>query len=287
MIDSEYWIWLSRIEGLNPKLLNNLLKKYEGPKVLWNKTKEQLVEDGLKESYANEITNSIYRKNLDKYLKYMKDNYIELINIYDEDYPEKLKQIYDPPVVIFIKGNKEILKEKSLSIVGCRDCTKYGGYVAKKLAYNLSLSNINIVSGLAKGIDSFAHIGAIEAKGKTIAVVGCGLDTVYPKENKELFNKIIKTNGAIVSEYVIGTKPVAYNFPKRNRIISGLTQGVIVVEAKEKSGTLITVDFALEQGKEVYVVPGNITSPNSYGTNELIKQGAKIVTTVEEILEDL
>ena len=285
MVDNEYWIWLSRIEGLNPKLLNVLLKKYESPKGLWNKTKEQLVEDGVKEPYANEITNSIYRQNLDKYLKYMKENYIDLINIYDKDYPQRLKQIYDPPVVIFVRGNKQILNEKCLSIVGCRNCTKYGENVAKKLAYNLSLNNINIVSGLAKGIDSFAHIGAIKAQGKTIAVVGCGLDTVYPKENKELFNKIIKTNGAIVSEYVIGTKPVAYNFPKRNRIISALSDGVVVVEAKQKSGTLITVDFALEQGKDIYVVPGNITSPNSYGTNELIKQGAKVLTNIDDILQ--
>lgn len=171
MQDSEYWIWLSRIEGLNPKILNDLLAKYISPKVLWNKTKKQLVEEGLKESYATEITNSTYRKNLNKYLKYMKENYIDLITINDKEYPQRLKQIYDPPVVIFIKGNKKILNEKSVSIVGCRNCTKYGEFVAKKLAYNLSLNNINIVSGLAKGIDTFAHIGAIEAKGKTVAVV--------------------------------------------------------------------------------------------------------------------
>lgn len=171
MKDIEYWIWLSRIEGLNPKVLNNLLKKYKNPKVLWNKTKDDLIEDGIKESYAKEITNSIYKQNLDKYLKYMTENHIQWITIYDKDYPQKLKEIYDAPVVIYVKGNKEILKEKSLSIVGCRNCTKYGGDVARKLAYNLSLNNINIVSGLAKGIDSFAHIGAIEAKGKTVAVV--------------------------------------------------------------------------------------------------------------------
>ena len=171
MIDIEYWIWLSRIEGLNPKILNDLLEKYNSPKILWNKTKEQLLEEGLKEAYAKEITNNIYRNNLDKYLKYMKENHIDVITIYDKEYPQKLKQIYDPPVVIFVKGNKNILNEKSLSIVGCRNCTKYGEKVARKLAYELSLNNINIISGLAKGIDSFAHIGAIDAKGKTIAVV--------------------------------------------------------------------------------------------------------------------
>lgn len=286
MKDIEYWIWLSRIEGLNPKFLNDLLEKYKSPRIIWEKTKEELIEDGIKEIYAKEIINTKYRNELEKYLDYMKRNNIELITIEDKEYPNKLKLIYDPPIVIYIKGNKKILNEKSVAIVGCRLCTKYGENIAKKLAYNLSLNNINVISGLARGIDSCAHKGSLNGEGKTIAVVGCGLDRVYPEENKELFNKIINNNGAIISEYVIGTKPLAKNFPKRNRIISGLSNGVIVVEAREKSGTLITADFALEQGKEVYAVPGNITNCNSYGTNELIKQGAKSVTNIQDILED-
>lgn len=286
MKDIEYWIWLSRIEGLNPKFLNDLLEKYKSPKIIWEKTKEELIEDGIKEIYAKEIINTKYRNELEKYLDYMKRNNIELITIEDKEYPDKLKLIYDPPIVLYIKGNKKILNEKSVAIVGCRLCTKYGENIAKKLAYNLSLNNINVISGLARGIDSCAHKGSLNGEGKTIAVVGCGLDRVYPEENKELFNKIINNNGAIISEYVIGTKPLAKNFPKRNRIISGLSNGVIVVEAREKSGTLITADFALEQGKEVYAVPGNITNCNSYGTNELIKQGAKSVTNIQDILED-
>lgn len=172
-----------------------------------------------------------------------------------------------------------------IAIIGCRLCTKYGENVSKEFAYNLSKKNINIISGLARGIDSFAHIGSLKAQGKTIAVVGSGLDLIYPKENEGIANDIIKNGGAIISEYVIGTKPVARNFPARNRIISGISSGVIVVEAKEKSGTLITVDFALEQGKEVYVIPGNIDSPNSLGTNELIKQGAKLITNINDIFE--
>lgn len=286
MKDIEYWIWLSRIEGLNPKFLNDLLEKYKSPKIIWEKTKEELIEDGIKEIYVKEITNEFYRQGLNRYLNYMKQNNIELITIEDKEYPDKLKLIYDPPIVLYIKGNKKILNEKSVAIVGCRLCTKYGENIAKKLAYNLSLNNINVISGLARGIDSCAHKGSLKGEGKTIAVVGCGLDRVYPEENKELFNKIINNNGAIISEYVIGTKPLAKNFPKRNRIISGLSNGVIVVEAREKSGTLITADFALEQGKEVYAVPGNITNCNSYGTNELIKQGAKSVTNIQDILED-
>jgi len=287
MKDIEYWIWLSRIEGLNPKFLNNLLEKYNNPKEIWNKTKEELIEDGIKEKHASEITNSNYRQNLDKYLKYMNENNIQIITIKDKEYPDKLKVIYDPPVVLYVKGNKNILNEKSVAMVGCRLCTKYGQDISKKIAYNLSLNNINVISGLAKGIDSFAHKGCLVGKAKTIAVVGCGLDRVYPEENIGLFKEIIKNNGAIISEYIIGTKPLAKNFPKRNRIISGLASGVIVVEAREKSGTLITVDFALEQGKNIYAVPGNIDVLNSYGTNELIKQGAKVVTSVQDILEDL
>lgn len=287
MKDIEYWIWLSKIDGLNPKVLNNLLEKYDNPKTIWYKTKQELIEDGIKEKYVDEITRSNYRQNLDKYLKYMNENNIEIVTIKDKIYPDKLKMIYDPPLVLYIKGNKNILNEKSVAIVGCRLCTKYGEKIAKKLAYNLSLNSINIISGLAKGIDSYAHKGTLDAKQKTIAVVGCGLDRVYPEENTELFNEIIKNNGAIVSEYIIGTKPLAKNFPRRNRIISGLSNGIIVVEAREKSGTLITVDFALEQGKIIYAVPGNIDNLNAYGTNELIKQGAKVLTKVEDILEDL
>ncbi len=287
MKDIEYWIWLSRIEGLNPKFLNDLLEKYNNPKKIWDKTKEELIEDGIKEKYACEITSNRYREKIDKYLKYMNENNIEIITINDKQYPDKLKAIYDPPIVLYVKGNKNILNDRSIAIIGCRMCTKYGENTSKKIAYNLSINNINIISGLAKGIDSFAHKGSLAAQGKTIAVVGCGLDRVYPKENKELFDEIIKRGGAIISEYVIGTKPIAKNFPKRNRIISGLSDAVIVVEAREKSGTLITVDFALEQGKDIYAIPGNVDNPNSYGTNDLIKQGAKIVTKLQDILEDL
>ncbi|MDO5556522.1 MAG: DNA-processing protein DprA [Clostridia bacterium] len=287
MNDLKYWIWFSRLENLTPKNLVKLLKRFENPKNIFNKTKQQLLLEGIKEKIVEEIINPKYKENLNNYIKYMQKNNIDIITIYDNEYPYNLKQIYDPPIVLYTKGNKQILKQKGLAIIGCRLCTTYGKNIAKKLAYNLSLNNINIISGLAKGIDSFAHIGALQAKGKTIAVVGCGLDSVYPKENTQLFNEIIKSNGVIVSEYIVGTKPIANNFPRRNRIISGLSDGIIVVEARQKSGTLITTDFALEQGKEIYAVPGNINSSSSYGTNELIKQGAKVLTKVEDILEDL
>ena len=286
MEDLKYWIWFSRIENLNPKKLLDLLEKFKNPKELFNKTKEELIKYNIKEKDAEKITNIQYKRNLNEYVEYMQKNKIELITIYDKYYPKRLKKIYDPPIVLYLKGNKEILNNLSIAIVGCRLCTSYGKKIAKKIAYNLSENNINIISGLARGIDTFSHIGALKGKAKTIGIMGCGLDRVYPAENKDLFEEIIKTGGAVISEYVIGTKPVAKNFPRRNRIISGMSNGVLVVEAKEKSGTLITVDFALEQGKDLYVIPGNIDSINSYGTNELIKQGAKVVTCVEDILED-
>lgn len=287
MEDAKYWIWFSKLENLTPKNLLELLIKFENPKNIFNKTKEELVKSGIKEKEAISIVDEKNKNNLDKYLQYMQRNQIEILTIYDKEYPKKLKEIYDPPAVLYIKGNKEILKEKAIAIVGCRLCTKYGEVVAKKIAYDLSISNINIISGLARGIDTYSHIGCLNGNAKTIAVVGSGLDTVYPEENKKLFNEIINKGGVIVSEYVVGTKPLAQNFPKRNRIISALSEGVVVVEARKKSGTLITVDCALEHGRELYVVPGNINSTNSYGTNELIKQGAKIITDAEDILLDL
>lgn len=211
---------------------------------------------------------------------------IEIITIMDKEYPEQLKQIYDPPIAIYIMGNKQILNKKSIAIIGCRQCSEYGKNIARQLSYNISKEKINIISGLAKGIDAEAHIGAIQAGEKTIAVLGNGLDTIYPKENINIAREILKKGGAILSEYPLGTIPEKRNFPERNRIVSGISRGIIVVEAKEKSGTLITVDFALEQGRDVFVVPGNINSPNSIGTNELIKQGAKVITSYKDVVKE-
>ena len=212
---------------------------------------------------------------------------IEAICVHDKAYPQILKNIYDFPKKLYIKGNKAILNNTSIAIVGCRENTKYGEKVAKSFAYHLAKNNIVIISGLARGIDSYAHIGAIYAKGKTIAVLGNGLDITYPKENKILADKIIEYGGCLISEYPIGTEPSKMNFPARNRIISGMSQGVVVVEAKERSGSLITADFALEQGKNVFAVPGPITIQTSVGTNELIKQGAIPVTNYRDILREI
>ncbi len=284
----KYWIWLSLVKNLGSKRKLKLLDIYKTPEKIYSLSKEEILKiPGIGERIAESILDEDTRKNINKHIDYMEQKNIDIISIKDKNYSQILKEIYDPPISLYIKGNKEILNNKAIAIIGCRDASEYGKKAAKYFSYNLIKEGFNIVSGLARGIDSYAHIGSVceknEKNGKTIAVIGSGLDVIYPKENKYLFNKIIETGGAIISEYPIGTKPQKMNFPARNRIVSGMSKGILVIEAKEKSGTLITVDFALEQGKEVYVVPGNIDSINSVGTNKLIKEGAKLVTHYKEI----
>jgi len=272
---------------LGAKRKNDLLQYFKTVDNLYNaKEVELLSVPGIGKKHAEIITNSKSMRNIDKHIEFMVKNKIDIISITDEDYPKLLKKIYDPPLSIYIRGNKKILNHDSIAIVGCRECSQYGKNVTNELAYNISKQNINIVSGLAKGIDGIAHKSSISAGGKTIAVLGNGLDTVYPSENIMLAKEILQKGGAIISEYPLGEKPHKNNFPERNRIVSGISKGIIVVEAKEKSGTLITVDFALEQGRDIFVVPGNINSLNSVGTNNLIKQGAKLITSYQDILED-
>lgn len=313
--NKKYWIWFSLIKGLGCVKKNNLLKIYGTPEEIYKLSKRELLKvDRIGEETVTNIIEAKNEKILNYHIKYMEENNIDIIHICEKSYPQALKQIYDAPVSLYIRGNKEILNGKNIGIVGCRECTDYGKKAAKYFAYNLAKEeSINIVSGLAKGVDSYAHWGSVGANiecestkncgkkhvscgridnycgnlkndcGKTIAVLGNGLDMIYPKENIKLVNEIIRSGGAIISEYPCGTKPDKMNFPARNRIISGISDGIIVIEAKEKSGTLITVDFALEQGRDVFVVPGNINSINSVGTNDLIKQGAKMVTSYMDI----
>ena len=261
-----------------------LLKRYKTPEKIYTLKKEDILQiKGFNEILAENIICKENKENLEKQIEFLQKENVKIITIEDTEYPEILKTIYDYPVSIFVKGNEKMLNMPAIGIVGCRESSSYGEKVAQYFAYHLAKRNINIISGLAKGIDSQSHIGAIKAKGRTIGVIGSGLDIVYPKENQYLYDKIIEENGAIISEYPLGVKPIKMNFPARNRIISGMSKGIIVIEAKKKSGTLITVDFALEQGRNVYVVPGNIDEVNSVGTNDLIKQGAQMVTTYKDI----
>lgn len=257
MEEKKYWIWLSRIEGVGTIKIRQLLEKYKTPEKIWKLQKEELIKiKGIGENLSNQILNVKYRKGLEQYIKYMEKFNIGIVTILDEDYPVNLKHVYDAPIILYFKGNKKLLRSnKIIAMIGCRECSSYGKKVSIDFSYKLAKNGINIISGMAKGIDSYSHMGCIKAGGKAIAVMGSGIDYIYPKENIPLYNEIIKTEGLILSEYVIGTKPNRLSFPARNRIISGLSNGVIVVEAKEKSGTLITVDFALDQGKDIFVVP--------------------------------
>lgn len=207
-------------------------------------------------------------------------NTIQKIKRGDLAYPLILSQISNPPQNLYVIGNKELLREDCVSIVGCRDCSDYGSRVARQLAFLYTRKSKIIVSGLALGIDTSAHIGTIDAGGRTVAVLASGLDIIYPNSNIELARKIIMSGGAIISEYENGTPPLKENFVARNRIISGLSSSIIVVEAKMHSGSLITANYAVEQGRNVLAVPGNIFSKNSEGTNELIRQGAEPITKI-------
>lgn len=210
---------------------------------------------------------------------------IELIKNSDKEFPQELLSIKDSPKELYIIGNKKLLNKKSIAIVGTRNCTKYGAECAKKIAKDISKKDICIISGMALGIDTFAHSEAIKQNGNTIAVLGCGFDYIYPEENIELFNKIIENNGLVISEYPPKTKAILSKFPYRNRIISGLSMGVLVVEATlGRSGSLVTARYAKEQNKKIFSIPGNINLKTSKGTNWLIKEGAKLVTCAEDIL---
>jgi DNA processing protein len=205
----------------------------------------------------------------------------------DEAYPERLREIYDPPAVLWIRGSVELLARPGIAVVGTRQPSPYGAGMAELLSRDLANRRLAILSGMARGVDTAAHKGAIEAGGKTIAVWGTGIDVIYPKENKKLAESIVATGGTIVSEYPLGTFPAPQNFPIRNRILSGMSVGVLVIEAAEYSGTRITARCAMEQNRDVYAVPGNVTNKNAWGPNTLIKQGAKLTATWEDIWEDL
>ncbi|GAW94332.1 DNA-processing protein DprA [Calderihabitans maritimus] len=281
-----YWLALIQTPMVGPRTLLKLVRHLGNPQRVWEANRKELEQ--VPEIPPAVVENIVVRRrslDLQREWDRLQEYQVRLITIDDEDYPVNLKRIYDPPPVLFVKGTIKKEDEQAIAIVGSRRATAYGRKVAQKLAQELVLNGFCVVSGMARGIDTCAHQGALQGGGRTIAVLGSGINVVYPRENDQLMESISE-NGAVISEFPLDTQPEPGNFPVRNRIISGLAWGTLVVEATERSGSLITVDFALEQGRDVFAVPGPITSPCSKGTNNLIKQGAKLVETVADILEE-
>lgn len=284
-----YWIWLNNVPGIGARRFYKLIEYFESPENLYNASEKEFNHVGKLLGHKTMVLLQKFRKDEELYKaqKILEQSDLTIITLLSPEYPPLLKSIYDPPPVIYCRGKPLLSNKPAIAIVGSRLSSEYGRKSATKIARDLASSGVTIVSGMARGIDTMAHKGALEVEdGYTIAVLGGGVDYIYPAENASLYHAILD-HGTIISEYPPGTKPSPGNFPARNRVVSGLSYGTVVIEAGLKSGALITVDCALEQGREVYAIPGNISSPYSKGTNKLIKEGAKIVTSAEDILEDL
>lgn len=282
-----YWLALHLIPGVGSIFFKRLIDRFRSPEAVFQATTRELLQvEGLGEKVAGEIRKGPPENAVRRELSLLKEVGGKLITLKDETYPPRLRDIYDPPALLYVRGELRGRDELAVSIVGSRKTSPYGRWVTEKISQELAHHGVTIVSGMARGIDSVAHWGAISGGGRTIAVLGCGVDVVYPSENRNLFAKIID-HGAILSEFPMGSPPEGGHFPKRNRIISGLSIGVVIVQASEKSGSLITANYALEQGREVFAIPGNVGAEGSRGTNRLIKQGAKLVESSEDILEEI
>lgn len=288
--DLKYWVGFSLINGIGAARGNRVVNYFDSMKNAWEASESELVRAGVEESILKEIVKVRKEINLDLEMKKLEEAGIDLITIKDKNYPKMLKEIYNPPFLLYIRGELKPEDEYAFAVVGARRCSDYGRQVTKDLVSGLAQNKITVVSGLAAGIDGIAHQTTLSVEGaRTIAVLGSGIDdeSIYPSENRAIAKQIINGRGALISEYGIGTPPLKQNFPSRNRIISGLSLGVLVVEATETSGSLITGQMALEQGRDVFAVPGSIYNKNASGPNALIKKGAKLVEKVEDILEEL
>lgn len=282
-----YLLALHQIRNLGPLRLKALLNYYKDPVKVWNAPLKEWQELGIPKNVLYSWQQSKKEINISQYAKSILDNGIQVLTIFDKQYPQLLKQIYDPPIILFYKGERATLSEKCMAVVGSRRMTQYGRLVTEQFSTYLAESGLVIVSGLAFGVDTIAHQSTVRVEGKTIAVLGGGLNLIFPASNQNLAAEIIQKNGVVMSEFCPDEPSLPGNFPARNRIVAGLSQGVLVTEAAEESGSLITAKLALEQGKEVFAIPGPITSETSKGTALLIKNGATLVTRPEEILETL
>ena len=285
--DVSDWIALSMIPGVGCVTFRRLVKFFGSPKLALNTSLKDLnTIRGLTPSVCRSIVNHRDGVRIQRELDMIEQHGCKVITIRDKSYPANLKAIYDPPQILYVKGELLPTDSFAISIVGTRTASSYGKMAAEQISNHLAARGVTIVSGMAYGIDTAAHKGALNAGGRTIAVMGNGLDIVYPRESTSLLEKII-SSGAAISEFPMGTEPLRNNFPRRNRVVSGLSLGTLVVEAPKRSGSLITADYALEQGRDVFAVPGQIFSEMSSGTHELIKQGAKLVESVEDILDEI
>jgi DNA processing protein len=282
---TQFWLGLTKLEGLGVRGAHRLVEHFGSPQAAYMASLTELESCGMPARVAQSIFAQAGLKEAARDLEASAKAGCQVVAYSSDDYPPRLKQIPDPPLVLYVRGDVKVLSRHALAIVGTRRPTAYGSQVAQRLARDLAQRQLVIVSGLARGIDSAAHRGALEAAGKTVAVLGSGIDVIYPRENKRLAEQVTQC-GALISEFPPGTSPAPENFPIRNRNISGLALGVLVVEAAEYSGSLITARLALEQNREVFAVPGNITSAQSFGPNHLIKQGAKLVDEWMDVIEE-
>lgn len=287
MEKDEYWLWLGTIPGIGNVTALKLLNAFGGDiRVLYEADKKTIA--GRHIVSEKQLQSIIYSRNRDRICRayaQMKEKGIQCLSIVDTHYPDMLKSLHDPPIVLYFLGSIPAPEEWMIALIGARQCSSYGRQVSRMLARGIAASGLPVVSGMARGSDSAAHWGALEEGGRTFAVLGCGVDVCYPRENIDLYTEIGR-NGGILSEFPPGTKPEGYHFPRRNRLIAALAKGIVVTEAKQKSGTLTTVEHGLDLGKDIFAVPGRIDDALSEGCNQLIRAGAKLVMQPSDILEE-
>ncbi len=281
-----YWIALRMVHGLGTRTAGKLLQRFRTPQTIFRSSRTELEAAGVSGAVAQSIVSGVAFEDAAAQQEKMLEAGAELVTFGDPRYPQLLREIFDPPVVLFARGRVDLLSSIAVGVVGTRRPTPYGLAVSERLSADLAHAGLTIVSGMARGVDSAAHKGALSAGGFTVAVFGSGVDTIYPSENRKLAADIV-AKGLIVSEFPMGATAFPQNFPIRNRIISGLSVGVLVVEGAQYSGSAITAKLAMDQGREVFAVPGNITSKASWGPNLLIKQGAKLVQDWNDVVAEL
>lgn len=285
--EKQYWVALSTHSKIGGRTFAKLYRRFKKLKTVWKINTTELYKAGLEKAQVDAVKEVILNSEPEKEYEKVKKLKIDCLILTDKEYPKLLKEIPDPPGLLYIKGKILPYDNLAIGVVGSRKYTNYGKRVVRELVYPLAREKLTIISGLALGIDTLAHRDCLDAGGRTIGVLGCGLDQIYPTSNVRLADKIIDGNGAIISEFPLGMPAMRYNFPIRNRIIAGLSLGVIVVEAALNSGSLLTATSAIDYNREVFAVPGPIFSETSEGTNRLIKMGAKMTTTYKDVLDEL